>query len=358
MQQLVHQIWYQKRHPLRWLLLPFSGLFSLISATRRLLFRLGIKKAWTSPIPIIVVGNITAGGSGKTPMVLHLISMLRNAGYKPGVVSRGYGATNLLSPTLVNASSKAIDVGDEPAMIFARTQVPMVVSPKRSQAVKYLLECAEIDVVICDDGLQHYALNRDIEIAIIDGKRQLGNGLLIPAGPLREGKWRLNSVDFIVTNGVNDSTRSELKSKNAYSMVLESAGLQAVEQHNLISSVSKRSHKTLNETAPTSDCNVVAMAGIGNPERFFETLTQLGFKLNKQIAFDDHQAYQQANIESLADNLPLLMTEKDAIKCRDFAQNNWWYLAVNAKINNEFDRTLLNKLAKAVAKKKENRHGI
>lgn len=347
MQQLVHRIWYQRSHPLRWLLVPLSGLFALISSLRRLLFRLGIKKSWQSPVPLIIVGNITAGGSGKTPMVLHLITLLSNAGYKPGVVSRGYGAQDLTKPKQVDEDSKAIDVGDEPAMIFARTQVPIVVGANRTQAIKHLLSCSEVNVIICDDGLQHYALKRDIELAIIDGKRALGNGLLLPAGPLRENSWRLNQVDFVVINGIKNDNydwQHIIRAKKSYSMTLETDGL-----HPVLTTKSIHGKHFDNIDIPLTGENIVAMAGIGNPQRFFDTLIQLGFKLNNTTEFDDHKAYELADIAPLSTDFPMVMTEKDAIKCRDFAQPNWWYLAVNATLDKEFDKKLLDKLAKVAA---------
>ena len=336
MQQFVHKIWYEG-HWLKWLLWPLSWLFALISATRRRLFRLGVKSVFHSPVPVIVVGNITAGGSGKTPTVLYLIELLRRSGYKPGVISRGYGA-DIKSPLRVTPEHSSSEVGDEPAMIFARTQVPMVVGPNRVAALQTLLQQGDIDVVICDDGLQHYALGRDIEIALIDGERRLGNGMLIPAGPLREGPWRLNNVDFRLCNG-------GVARQNEFPMALEPTGLIALTD-------SARS------IAPVAGDKVAAMAGIGNPERFFTTLTQQGFELAVTRSFDDHQTYYAEDVDSLAPGLPLLMTEKDAIKCRGFAKQNWWYLAVDAKLAPEFDLQLLDKLAAAKAGKQGITHGV
>ncbi len=336
MQQFVHKIWYEG-HWLKWVFWPLSWLFSLISSVRRSLFRLGIKPVYRSPVPVIVVGNITAGGSGKTPTVLYLVELLRRSGYKPGVISRGYGA-EITSPLRVTSEHSSKDVGDEPAMIFARTQVPMVVGPNRVAALETLLDKGDVDLVICDDGLQHYALGRDIEITLIDGERRFGNGMLIPAGPLREGPWRLDSVDFRLCNGGTAQA-------GEFAMTLEPSGLIEL-------AAGDNSH------APVAGDKIAAMAGIGNPERFFTTLRQQGFELARTRAFDDHQAFTAGDIDTLSQDLPILMTEKDAIKCRGFAKQNWWYLAVDAKLAPEFDTQLLQKVAAAKAGKQGTTHGV
>ncbi|MCF1430610.1 MAG: tetraacyldisaccharide 4'-kinase [Shewanella sp.] len=336
MQALVHQIWYGK-HWLKWLLWPLSGLFWLISGVRRALFALGIKSVFYAPVPVIVVGNITAGGSGKTPTVLYLIELLRTAGYRPGVISRGYGV-HIEAPIRVAPSHTSAQVGDEPAMIFARCSVPMVVGPNRVAAAKTLLACGDVDVIICDDGLQHYALGRNIEIAVIDGERRLGNGLLIPAGPLREGSWRLETVDFRLCNGGQAGIQEIAMSLNPARLLPVQSGNDAV--------------------PPKAGETVVAMAGIGNPGRFFATLIEQGFRLAKTKAFDDHQPFTATDIDSLSTFQPLLMTEKDAIKCRGFAKQHWWYLAVDAKLGPDFDTQLLQKVAAAKAGKQGNTHGV
>ena len=336
MQDFVNQIWYQK-HPLRWLLWPLSWLFGAISAVRRVGFRLGLKSTIALPVPVIVVGNITAGGSGKTPTVIYLIELLRRHGYTPGVISRGYGA-KIDGVLTVALDAKPADVGDEPAMIVARTQVPMVVGAKRIEAAQHLLASSDVDVIICDDGLQHYQLARDIELAIVDGKRRLGNGWLLPAGPLREGAWRLDTVDFVINNGGESQGREHL-------MTLVPEALAPVAAYSSI-------------VPPNADDAAVAMAGIGNPERFFTTLNELGFYPVKTQGFADHQAFSPDELIALAGDLPLLMTEKDAVKCREFAQPNWWFLAVNAKLPSQFDEQLLSRLQEVVLAKKGKHHGV
>ncbi len=348
MQEFVHRLWYQ-RHPLAYLLLPLSGLFWLISTIRRALFALKLKKQVQLSVPVIVVGNITAGGSGKTPTVIYLIELLRRHGYKPGVISRGYGVkfegTREVKPT-----SLASEVGDEPAMIAARTQVPMVVGAKRVDAANALLANYDVDVIICDDGLQHYALGRNIEIAIIDGQRRLGNGWLIPAGPLREGPKRLNSVDFVIANG------GEAQS-GEFAMALEPDTLlpvapQAPLQAALQDSDSVNRDNTVNYVTPKVGDKVAAMAAIGNPQRYFDTLTKLGYRVTQQQAFEDHQAFDFKELDDLAGDLPLLMTEKDAVKCREIQSKNWWYLPVNAKLSAEFDQQIIERLTKVAQNKK------
>lgn len=336
MQALVNKIWYQG-HPLGWLLLPFSMLFALLTSLRRCLFRFGIKSQTILPVPVIVVGNITVGGSGKTPTVIYLIELLRAKGFNPGVISRGYGA-NIQGVRVVSDGASAIDVGDEPAMIVARTGVAMVVGSKRVDAAKTLINEFSVDVIICDDGLQHYTLGRDIELVVIDGQRGLGNQHLLPAGPLREGAWRLKQVDFVVVNGGPANT-------GQFEMQLIPTEVRSVKS------------SVVNELFDRS-IPLVAMAGIGNPVRFFDTLQAQGYQLALSHRFDDHQAYDKKQLCDLANNLPLMMTEKDAIKCRDFAQENWWYLAVNAKLSPQFDELLLNRLNDVVAVKQGNSYGV
>ncbi|WP_133406583.1 tetraacyldisaccharide 4'-kinase [Parashewanella tropica] len=326
MHSTINKIWYQN-HWLKWILFPLSCLFWLLSNIRKTLFTIGLKKQHKLPVPVIVVGNITAGGSGKTPMVIHLIELLKNHGYQPGVISRGYGA-NVDGVRTVSLKHTPEQVGDEPAMIKARTQVPMVVGSKRVQAAKQLLDEHDVDIIISDDGLQHYALNRDIEIAIIDGERRLGNGLMIPAGPLRELSSRLKSVDFTVVNGI--------KQKNSEFEMLLKPSLPVLVNGK--------------EQSFERDQPVIAMAGIGNPQRFFNTLKKLNYKIDKQVEFADHQVFSDQELTKLSTELPLMMTEKDAIKCRSFSQDNWWYLPVTAQLDNAFNKKLLEKIQLATSK--------
>ncbi|QQX82050.1 tetraacyldisaccharide 4'-kinase [Shewanella sp. KX20019] len=330
MQSWINKLWYQG-HPLRFLLWPLSVLFGVITCLRRTLFALGIAKQTKLPVPVIIVGNITVGGSGKTPTVIYLIELLRKHGYNPGVISRGYGV-DIDGVRAVLPGDTAAKVGDEPAMLVARTAVPMVVGAKRVDAANALLENFNVDVIISDDGLQHYALGRDIELIILDGERRLGSGMLLPAGPLREGKWRMANVDHVIVNG-GVALAAELQMQLQPTQWLPVSGYAA--EH----------------TAPKADQAVVAMAGIGNPARFFDSLTEQGFKLESRHAFDDHSAYKEAELMALTGDKPLVMTEKDAVKCREFAKDNWWYLAVDAKLPPSFDQQLLARIKQLAVEK-------
>ncbi|MCL2907630.1 tetraacyldisaccharide 4'-kinase [Shewanella fodinae] len=319
MEAWVNRIWYG-RHWVRWLLWPLSWLFALISGLRRLAFRLGIKTQVKLPVPVIIVGNITVGGSGKTPMVIYLVEWLRRQGYRPGVISRGYGSQQRHS-RLVSATSTPADVGDEPCMIVRRTGVPMAVGADRIASAHLLLQSAIVDIIISDDGLQHYRLARDIELVVLDANRGLGNGMLLPAGPLREGAWRLETADFVLCNGaLADSTAH-------FAMTLQPAGLKPVASD-------------IDQVPPTTAQPVVALAGIGNPQRFFETLQRQGYSLSQAIVFADHHPYNIEDFTQVASQ-PIVMTEKDAIKCRTFAGAQWWYLAVDAVFSATFEAQLL-----------------
>ncbi|WP_413528435.1 tetraacyldisaccharide 4'-kinase [Rahnella inusitata] len=327
---MIERIW-SGQSPLYWLLLPLSWLYGLIATILRYSYKSGLKKSWRAPVPVVVVGNLTAGGNGKTPVVIWLVETLQLHGFRVGVVSRGYGGKSSHYPLVLSETTTTAQAGDEPVLIYQRTGAPVAVSPLRSDAVKALLADNELDVIITDDGLQHYALKRDVEIVVVDGVRRFGNGLWLPAGPMRERASRLRSVDAIITNGGTAET-GEL------AMVLQPG--KAV---NLMTG-EQRDASALR--------NVVAMAGIGHPPRFFATLKQLGLSLQKEVAFADHKAYQVEQLSALAQSeQTLLMTEKDAVKCRDFAQANWWYLPVEAKIQGRMAEELLQKITDLILKK-------
>lgn len=317
---------WQQGHPLLWLLAPLTALFWGITALRRMLYRLGIKQSVTMSVPVIVVGNISVGGNGKTPMVLWLVEWLRSQGYRPGVISRGYGGNSEHYPLLVTSDSHSHQVGDEPALIVQRTGCPMAVGPDRIAAATLLLESAEVDVIISDDGLQHYRLARDIELVIIDGQRRLGNGLLMPMGPLREGPSRLASVDLVITNGGEPQ-------QGEYPMSLTPSEWLRVKDNQPVSSTE------------IAEREAVAMAGIGHPPRFFDTLKALGLRPIACHGFADHQAYTVEELQGLCEPAQmLLMTEKDAVKCRSFAGEHWYYLPVTASLPDEVAQYLKTKL--------------
>ncbi len=308
---MIERIW-SGRSWLYIVLLPLSALYGLISGLRRLSYKLGLRRAWKAPLPVVVVGNLTAGGNGKTPVVIWLVQQLQQRGYQVGVVSRGYGGKSEHYPLWVTDEVTTAQAGDEPVLIRRRTGVPVAVAPKRAEAIQALLAHAAVDIIITDDGLQHYALQRDYEIVVIDGVRRFGNGCWLPAGPMRELAGRLNSVNAIIVNG---------GTPEAGELPMTLKGNLAV---NLLTG----------ETRKVTDIpNGIAMAGIGHPPRFFATLQQLGAVLQKTHAFADHHAYEKDQLLALANSTQnLLMTEKDAVKCFQFAQPNWWYLPVHVDL--------------------------
>jgi tetraacyldisaccharide 4'-kinase len=323
---VIEAIWFNK-HPLRFLLWPLlwplSCLFHLISQRRKQSFITGEKVRYKAPIPVIVVGNITAGGNGKTPMVIWLVEALQSLGHRPAVVSRGYGGHSSSYPVLVDQNTSTAQCGDEPKLIFQRTGAPVAVDPIRSRAIQALL-ASNIDCVITDDGLQHYALQRDIEIIVVDGGRRFGNQQLIPLGPLRESLSRLHDVDLVINNG-GVCQPGEL----AMTLVPDIAVNLLDGERRTVASLSK----------------LGALAGIGHPPRFFNTLTSIGAELVLTQSFADHKRYTEQEIDKLSqlvDNL--IMTEKDAVKCRAFAKKNWWYLPVSAVFDEADEQRILTRI--------------
>jgi tetraacyldisaccharide 4'-kinase len=291
---------------------------------RRLLYRIGVLHSERLAVPVIVVGNITVGGSGKTPLVLWLAEFLRRHGYRPGLISRGYGGKAGCWPQAVDAGSEPRVVGDEALLLARRSGCPMAVGPDRVAAASQLIAEHDVDIIISDDGMQHYRLGRDIEIAVLDGERRLGNGLCLPAGPLREPPGRLKSVDFVVTNG---SARA-----GEWSMQLVAADALPL---------------LAGEGRPAPDFAsgpVHAVAGIGNPGRFFATLHALGLETIEH-PFPDHHPFGKGELD-FNDTAPVLMTEKDAVKYLDYAGKRHWYLPVTARLPGEFGKALLAALEK------------
>ena len=313
--------WYKKSFWL-YLLTPFTFLFSSIIKMRKNSYIKNPKKVWNSPIPIVVVGNISMGGTGKTPLVKFLASELGKRGFKPGLVSRGYGGK--YSGTLeVTSETTYKQTGDE-AQILAKLNIPFYIDKNRSRAAKKLQEKHDVNVIISDDGLQHYAMGRDVEIAVIDGARRLGNGLAFPAGPLREPKSRLKEVDYIVNNGGPTEGDEILMTLSPAKFIHLNSGkeysIDKWPMHN----------------------QVHAIAGLGNPNRFFDLLLRLGFEFDK-TPFPDHHKYNKRDLYYL-DHLPILMTEKDAAKCKHFNNSKIWYLSIESKIESQFIDRLEEKL--------------
>ena len=320
---MIARIW-SGESPLWLLLLPLSWLYGLVSGAIRLCYRLGIKKAWRAPVPVVVVGNLTAGGNGKTPVVIWLVEQLRQRGVRVGVVSRGYGGKADNYPLVLDQQTTTEQAGDEPVLIYQRTGAPVAVSPVRSDAVKALLAAHDLQLIVTDDGLQHYRLARDKEIVVIDGVRRFGNGWWLPAGPMRERASRLRSVDAVITNG-GEARAGEIPMR-----------LQPGLAVNLKSG----------ERRPVDELPaVVAMAGIGHPPRFFQTLADCGVAVENTVALADHQALSYAQVSGfIQPGQTLVMTEKDAVKCRAFADESWWYLPVDARLEGDKPERLLQDL--------------
>ncbi|MGM3173156.1 tetraacyldisaccharide 4'-kinase [Dickeya lacustris] len=327
---MIERIW-SGRSRLYWLLLPLSLLYGVISGLIRMSYRYGLRPVWRAPVPVVVVGNLTAGGNGKTPVVIWLVEQLQQRGYRVGVVSRGYGGHAEHYPLCVTSQVTAQQAGDEPVLIFQRTGAAVAVAPKRREAIAALLARQPLDIVITDDGLQHYALARDVELVVVDGARRFGNGWWLPAGPLRERVSRLKTVDAVITNG-GQAEAGEIPMQ-----------LVAREAVNLL---------TGERRAVSSLSPLVAMAGIGHPPRFFATLRSLGATLVQEVAFADHQHWQPRQLQALTTDRhqPLIMTEKDAVKCRTFACANWWYLPVDATLPAPASLSLLQKITQTIEK--------
>lgn len=326
-------LWLQRQWvrltPWHVVLLPLSVLFGLVVALRRVLYRVGLLRAFRLAAPVIVIGNISVGGTGKTPLVLWLADYLRQQGYHPGIVSRGYGG-GAPGAVAVDVRSDPALVGDEPLLLARKSGCPVWVGRDRVAAGKALLRAhPECDVVVSDDGLQHYSLDRDLEIVVVDGERKFGNGLLLPAGPLREGVFRLRSVDAVVVNG--GSLKAAMRLRNEFEMRLEGAVF-----HNL------RQPKMRARAADFGGKKLHAVAGIGNPERFFAHLRRLGLAFEEH-AFPDHCVFRPQDL-NYHDADALLMTEKDAVKCSGFADERYWVLTVEAILPAAFGQTILLKL--------------
>ena len=337
--------WYGRR-PLR-LLLPLSALFALIAGLRRLLFRLGIWRSERLPVPVVVVGNLVAGGAGKTPVVAALARALQAAGWKPGVLSRGYGGS-WRKAALVGVDTTADECGDEALLLAHALDIPVAVGRRRAAAGQVLLAAyPDRDVLICDDGLQHYALARDIELVVVDPLRGFGNGWLLPAGPLREPLSRLRSVDAILLPGQEGESAADV------------TGLPGLPQDSaaqppvwVLSSRMQAPQPLLPAPAPAaSDWSawlgrqVHAVAGIGHPERFFAGLRRHGLRVESH-PFPDHHPYRAAELD-FTGTAPILLTAKDAVKCRGFASTRHWVVPLETRLPEAFLPWLVDLLEKS-----------
>ncbi len=301
--------WYGRAWWL-WLLRPVEFTFRFVSAARRVLYRSGVLKPERASVPLVVVGNITVGGTGKTPVVIGLVENLQGLGLRPGVVSRGYGATAESFPHVLHADSTADDCGDEALLIYQRTGCPVVVAPDRPAAVRELESRFEVDIVLSDDGLQHYPMDRQMEIAVVDSKRGLGNGFCLPAGPLRESHRRLADMDYVLYRGSCDPVNGV--------------------QYRCDALVNMGTGEERPFTASEDLNSVHAVAGIGQPSQFFSILRGADFEFTEHC-FADHHRYTAADFSRMT-RKPVIMTQKDAVKCQGFATDNLWYLKITAEI--------------------------
>lgn len=325
LQEILHA-WKSKNALFYGVLIPLSWLFSLLVWCRRWLYRSNLLKSHKIPVPVIVVGNINLGGSGKTPLVIWLVRQLQAAGFQPGVISRGYGGSNKL-PLAVSADSTPALTGDEPVLIAQHTQAPVWVGRHRVEAAQALLQAnPHCDVLISDDGLQHYRLQREMEIAVVDAAFRPDRARMLPAGPLRESVGRLQEVDAVVVNGDNAM-------QNAHTMRLTGQMFYNLANPRFIAKPEDFKRKTIK-----------AMAGIGNPERFFNHLRSIGLTF-AGVSFDDHHPFTAQDLAGLDCDV-LIMTEKDAVKCKPYAQPHHWVLPVEAEISGD----LLAKVLKILKK--------
>ena len=321
--------WFQKQWErlTLWhiILIPLSWFFGSVVWLRKSFYQSGWLESYRFPVPVIIVGNITVGGTGKTPFVIWLATQLKQQGYSPGIICRGYGGSTSLVQE-VFAQSNPTESGDEPVLIAKRTQCPVFVGANRVAAGQLLLKThPQCNIILSDDGLQHYRLQRDFEIALMNSEDAFGNGHLLPAGPLREKKARLQMVDAIVESG-----SSQVNQKNMPPIFyMQLSG-------EIFSRINEAEHKPSSFFA---DKKLVAIAGIGKPARFFKQLRMLGLMF-EQYTFPDHHTFTAQDLVRFRDKT-LLMTEKDAVKCLAFDNENAWYLPVEAKITSKTNQSLI-----------------
>lgn len=319
------RVWYGK-HPVAIVLAPLGYLYEAFVLLRRLAYKSGLFGIHRPEVPVIVIGNLSTGGTGKTPLVIWLALKLQEIGFRPGIIARGYRGVASRWPQQVRPDSDPIVVGDEAVLIAKRTNVPVAVGPKRVECVEALKKYSDVDIIVSDDGLQHYAMARDIEIAVLDGVRRFGNGACIPAGPLREPITRLKKVDLVATVG--------LAGRNEFSIAYSLSRLCSVCDPDKVVSIQDFSPK-----------EVHAVAGIGDPERFFALLRRNGFRVTPH-PFPDHHLFTPADLE-FADQKPILMTEKDAVKCAHFCNEHLWSAPLEVELPEAFEhriKTLLKRI--------------
>jgi len=321
-QQRLQNIWYGKSSAYI-SLLPLSWLYCAVAGIRRLAYRNGLLATTRVNSRVIVVGNISVGGTGKTPLVIALAERLRQSGFTVGILTRGYLGRASHWPQAVTADSDPRQLGDEAVLLARKTRTAVFAGPQRVAAARALLQVSPCDVLICDDGLQHYALHHDVEIATVDATRGNGNGFCLPAGPLREPVSRLQQVDAVVALGGG--------SVPGYAMQLVPAAACRI--------TDPANRRDLNSFQGSP---VHAVAGIGDPQRFFDMLRRAGLILQAH-PFADHHPFRAADLD-FGDDRPVLMTEKDAVKCEAFSKANWWRVPVDAQLDRAFYDWLFNVL--------------
>ncbi|MEO8017171.1 MAG: tetraacyldisaccharide 4'-kinase [Pseudomonadota bacterium] len=344
MRSRVETMWYGGKGSL-WLM-PLSFIYGVVMGLRSLLYRLGLRQRFRMKVPVVVIGNLTVGGTGKTPLVAWLSMKLAAVGMRVAIVSRGYGG-RARGVTRVTVHSRPSEVGDEPLLLARRSQATVFVGRDRVAAAKKAVEDGA-DVVLCDDGLQHLALMRDCEIVVIDGQRGFGNGCLLPRGPLRERPRRLRRVNAVVINGAASApgfALPQLVTRTQFVMNMRPGDARPVS-----------GGASLRALASFRGTGVHAVAAIGNPQRFFDMLRNAGLTLYEH-PMPDHHAFKSGDL-NFGDNLPVLMTEKDAVKCVAFADERCWYVPVTAEFSENESRELLDLvLMRASSFKTSNKHG-
>lgn len=316
------KIW-QKKKFLACILWPLSCIYRIFIFVRRKFYQFHFLKINYLSIPVIVVGNITIGGTGKTPVVIALALFLKEKGWRPGIISRGYGGNTKHFPCLVHQNSNAREVGDEPILIAQHTGCPTIIDPDRSRGAKSLLKRSNCNIIISDDGLQHLSLGRDIEIVVVDGERRFGNNFCLPAGPLREPVSRLNSVDFVISKGTAQTNEFKLcLIPDYFYQLIQTKNKQSKEYF-----LGKKVH---------------AVAGIGNPDQFFKALRKLGLNIIEH-PFPDHYLFKPRDF-NYGDDAIVIMTEKDAVKCVGFVDARLWCLRTKTALDNNFLNTIFNRI--------------
>ena len=317
--QQLTDLWYKSVGVL-WILWPIEIIYVLFVNIRRTLYRLNMFPTYRAPCPVIVVGNITVGGSGKTPVVIELARSLRNRGLKVGVISRGYGGKRRSQPFIVNRDTETLECGDEPILIYSKANCPVAVHSSRSRAAELLIEKFRPDLILSDDGLQHYGLVRDLEIVMIDDHRDLGNRHCLPLGPLREPQERLEQADIVLRRG----------------------GTTKMSVRYLTGEWKQLKYSDTNANTPNqfpSSSPVHAIAGIGQPEQFFSMLEDMGLEITR-FSYADHHKYQQSDFDKHAGNV-VVMTEKDAVKCKDLDIFDAWFIEITAALPDEVIERIL-----------------